>query len=151
VNKNLRIVFLAVLVCIAPIGCTKTANGPEVQGAVAGHVRNFLTDVEPGLRPGARLACSLYLDYAVTPQDRVDLTNNIHVISSIIAGTTLDTSPGDLSKRIQAALPPAKESKEVADAVSGGWGVAVPFVHGDPALLVKVTQDLAGGCADSTQ
>lgn len=153
-QKNVRsflIFFLAALFCVGWGPCATTSNGPEVQGNAAAKVRDFLKTVEPGLRPSAKVACSFYLSYATTDKDRADLKANIFAVSSIVSGTSADLNPGDLSRNIQAALPASPENKSLADGITGAWAIALPFIQGDPALLIKVTQDLAAGCVDATK
>ncbi len=145
--KTLQFV-LPYFIAIICIGC---ATPPTVPGNAAANVRNFLNEVEPALRPGARLGCMVYIDFAVKTQDRATVTAAIQKISSIVAGTSITTSPGDLSKSIQAVLPSnVSQAKTLADAIAGGWGIALPYIKGDPSLLLKVTQDLAAGCMDAT-
>lgn len=143
--------IVSILAVCLLASCANGPNGPQVQGNAAAHVRNFLTDVEPAVRPTVRLAGSLYLDYAANPKDRADLKANIFTASSIAAATTADTTPGDLSKAIQAALGPAPENKQLADSIAGSWGIVLPFVKGDPALILKWVEDISGGLADCTK
>ncbi len=140
-----------ILILIASVPLLFGCANQQIQGNAATAVRNFITTIEPGLRPAAKVACSFYLSYATTDKDRADLKANIYAVSSIVAGATGDLSPGDLSKQIQAALPASPENKSLADSVAGAWAIGQPFIKGDSALLIKVTGDLAAGCADSTQ
>lgn len=128
---------------LALTGC----GTPQIKGDAAAHVRNFIQNIEPGLKPAAAAACSLVLSFAVNPQDRADVKKDLFVVASIVSAANADQTPGQLSKSIQAALPKADEYRTLADSIAGGWAIALPFIKGDPELLLKVTSDLAAGCA----
>lgn len=145
--KKLSRFFYCILICFTAGACADQT----IKGDAAAHVRNFITDIEPGIRPTVRLSATFYLDYATNPKDRADLKANIFTASSIAAAITIDTTPGALSKAIQAALPAGQENQQLADAIAGSWGIALPFVKGDPALVLKWVQDIAGGLADATK
>lgn len=145
--------FILILGLCVPFeeGCEYTGNGPQIKGDTAAHVRSFMTTVEPGIRPSVRLSATLYLDYATNPADRADLKANIFTASSIAAAIDDSVTPGELSKRIQAALPAGDENKQLADAIAGSWGIVLPFAKGDPAILITWISDIAGGLADVTK
>jgi hypothetical protein len=138
--KNISLCLLFGLLCVS---CQ--TGDPQVQGDTAAHVRNFIQNIEPGLKPAAAAASSLVLSFAVSDKDRADVKADLYVIASIVAAATPDQTPGDLSKAIQAAVPKNADYRTLADAVAGGWAIALPFIKGDPALLIKVTGDIAAG------
>lgn len=141
--------ILSIFTAIAVAGCATTSNGPEVQGSAASSVRNFINNIEPGLKPAAATACSLVLNLAVTAQDRADVKKDLFVVASVVGSASPDQTPGELSKAIQGALPKTPEYKQLADAIAGGFAIALPFIKGDPQLFLKVTSDLAAGCAQT--
>lgn len=126
-------------------GCATTDDGLQVQGDNAAQVRNFVEKVEPTLKPAAAMAAGFVLNLAVSPKDRSDMKADLCVVAGIIAAATPEQTPGQLSKAIQAALPKAPEWVTLADSIAGGFAIALPYMKGDPDLLLKVTADIAAG------
>jgi pectin methylesterase-like acyl-CoA thioesterase len=145
--KTLISFFALIAFALSQMGGCATTSSQQIPGTTAASVRNFITDVEPGLKPAATLACTIVLDLAVSAQDRADVKKDLFVVASIVGAANPDETPGDLSKAIQAAIPAAPENKQLADSIAGGFAIALPFIKGDTALFLKVTSDLSGGCA----
>lgn len=141
---------LICVICGFFVGCETTGNGPQIKGDFAANVRNFVTAVEPSFRPAAAGVCALAISLGATAQDRADMRADIYTASSIVAAWD-GQSPPALRDSLFAALPKTSEYRTVAETISGLAAVANPFIKGDPALLIKVTADLAAGCADATK
>lgn len=136
--------------CACLVACATTSDGPQVQGDFAARARNFIAVTEPGFRPAARAACALTISLAVDPQDQAKVKQAVHDVSSIVAAWN-GQSPDDLEKSLEAVLPKEDEYRGLAQSVSALCAIASPFIRGDPQLLLKVTSDVAAGCADATR
>lgn len=139
---------LAILAALILTGCATTSNGPEVQGKTAADIRHFIRVTEPGYRVAAKTVCALVINTAVQPADRAEVKAAVSKISSVIAASN-GQDPAAFEAGIAAQLP--EQYKPLAPAISALYAVAFPFIKGDPQLLLKVTSDLAAGCADATR
>lgn len=134
---------LAVALCVGGSGCA-TDSTQTIQGDTAAHVRNFIEKIEPGLKPAAFASCSIAF-LAVPADDLAYVKRDLYTVASIIDAASVEQTPGDLSKSIQAVLPPGELYKTLADSIAGTWAIALPYIKGDIQLTVKVTGDIAGG------
>lgn len=145
--KKLQFSIAPLLACLLFFsGCAGTLTVP---GKTAAQIRNFISATEPSIRPTTRTVCALAL-LAVKPEDREATKAAIFKASSVVAASN-GMSPEQLTAAIMAAIGDTPDNRALATAIAGVYGIAFPFITGDPQLLLKVLGDIAAGCADATR
>ena len=146
--NKLTIVAVA-LMSLFMIGCSTTNTGTDNQIGGTTGVENAL----PYIKPAVILACTVVLEQALTPEDRVEKAKMINHIATVVESLTVGQTPtpDQLQKALTDYLPAEKThwAKYVV-AVKDIYAAQFAKLNGDAALAVKVLNAIAAGCKDAT-
>jgi len=137
------------LMSLFMVGCSTTNTGGDNQVGGTTAVENAL----PYIKPAVILTCTVVLEQAVSPEDRVEKAKMINHISAIVEALTVGQTPtpDQLQKALIDYLPVEKThwAKYVV-AVKDIYAAQFAKINGDAALAVKVLNAIAAGCKDAT-
>jgi hypothetical protein len=137
------------LMSLLMIGCSTTNTGGDNQIGGTTAVENAL----PYIKPAVILACTVVLEQALSPEDRVEKAKMINHISTVVESLTVGQTPtpDQLQKALTDYLPAEKThwAKYVV-AVKDIYAAQFAKLDGDAALAVKVLNAIAAGCKDAT-
>lgn len=131
------------------IGCSTTNNGNDNQVGGTTAVENAL----PYIKPAVILACTVVLEQALSPEDRVEKAKMINHVSTIVESLTVGQTPtpDQLQKALTDYLPVEKTHwTKYVIAVKDIYAAQFSKINGDAALAIKVLNAIAGGCKDAT-
>ena len=137
------------LMSLFMIGCstTNTDGDNQIGGTTA--VENAL----PYIKPAVILACTVVLEQALSPEDRVEKAKMINHIATVVESLTIGQTPtpDQLQKALTDYLPAEKThwAKYIV-AVKDIYAAQFAKLNGDAALAVKVLNAIAAGCKDAT-
>jgi hypothetical protein len=137
------------LMSLFMIGCstTNTDGDNQIGGTTA--VENAL----PYIKPAVILACTVVLEQALSPEDRVEKAKMINHIATVVESLTVGQTPtpDQLQKALTDYLPAEKThwAKYIV-AVKDIYAAQFAKLNGDAALAVKVLNAIAAGCKDAT-
>ena len=137
------------LMSLFMIGCSTTNTGGDNQVGGTTAVENAL----PYIKPAAILACTVVLEQALSPEDRVEKAKMINHIATVIESLTVGQTPtpDQLQKALTDYLPQEKTHwAKYIIAVKDIYASQFVKLNGDAALAVKVLNAIAGGCKDAT-
>jgi len=147
--NKLNLIVIA-LMGIFLTGCSTTNTGGDNQVGGTTAVENAL----PYIKPAVILACTVVLEQALSPEDRVEKAKMINNVATIVQGLTIGQTPtpDQLQKALTDYLPAekthwAKYIVVVKDIYAAQFGK----LNGDAALAVKVLNAIASGCKDATE
>ena len=147
--NKLNLIVIA-LMGIFLTGCSTTNTGRDNQIGGTTAVENAL----PYIKPAVILACTVVLEQALSPEDRVEKAKMINNVATIVQGLTIGQTPtpDQLQKALTDYLPAekthwAKYIVVVKDIYAAQFGK----LNGDAALAVKVLNAIASGCKDATE
>lgn len=132
------------------VGCatTNTSSDNQIGGTTA--VENAL----PYIKPAVILACTVVLEQALSPEDRVEKAKMINNVATVVESLTTGQTPtpDQLQKALADHLPIEKThwAKYVV-AVKDIYASQFSKLNGDAALAVKVLNAIASGCKDATE
>jgi hypothetical protein len=137
------------LMSLFMIGCSTTNTGGDNQIGGTTAVENAL----PYIKPAVILACTVVLEQALSPEDRVDKAKMINHVATVVESLTIGQTPtpDQLQKALTDYLPAEKThwAKYVV-AVKDIYAAQFAKLNGDAALAVKVLNAIAAGCKDAT-
>ena len=138
------------LMSLFMIGCSTTNTGGDNQVGGTTAVENAL----PYIKPAVILACTVVLEQALSPEDRVDKAKMINHVATVIESLTIGQTPtpDQLQKALTDYLPAEKThwAKYVV-AVKDIYAAQFAKLNGDAVLAVKVLNAIAAGCKDATE
>ena len=147
--NKLNLIAIA-LMGIFMIGCSTTNTGGDNQVGGTTAVENAL----PYIKPAVILACTVVLEQALSPEDRVEKAKMINHIATVVESLTVGQTPtpDQLQKALTDYLPIEKThwAKYVV-AVKDIYAAQFARLNGDAALAVKVLNAIAAGCRDATE
>jgi hypothetical protein len=137
------------LMSLFMVGCSTTNTGGDNQIGGTTGVENAL----PYIKPAVILACTVVLEQALSPEDRVEKAKMINHIATVVESLTIGQTPtpDQLQKALTDYLPAEKThwAKYVV-AVKDIYASQFAKLNGDAALAVKVLNAIAAGCKDAT-
>jgi hypothetical protein len=137
------------LMSLFMVGCSTTNTGGDNQIGGTTAVENAL----PYIKPAVILACTVVLEQALSPEDRVEKAKMINHIASVVESLTIGQTPtpDQLQKALTDYLPAEKThwAKYIV-AVKDIYAAQFAKLNGDAALAVKVLNAIAAGCKDAT-
>jgi hypothetical protein len=137
------------LMSLFMVGCSTTNTGGDNQIGGTTGVENAL----PYIKPAVILACTVVLEQALSPEDRVEKAKMINHIATVVESLTIGQTPtpDQLQKALTDYLPAEKThwAKYVV-AVKDIYAAQFGKLNGDAALAVKVLNAIAAGCKDAT-
>jgi len=144
--KNiLPLIFLPLIIT----SCATTQPGDSNNTAQTA-VENAL----PYIAPAVTLACTVVLEQALTPEDRVQKAIMINHVAVIVESLTRGTapSPDQLKKALTDYLPTEKTHwVNYVKAVKDIYAAQFIRINGDTKLAVDVLNAIAKGCKDATE
>ena len=148
--NKLKNLIVVVLMAISMVGCstTNTGNDNQIGGTTA--VENAL----PYIKPSVILACTVVLEQALSPEDRIQKAKMINHVATIVEALTVGQTPtpDQLQKALTDYLPADKTHwVKYVTVVKDIYAAQFAKINGDTALAVKVLNAIAGGCKDATE
>lgn len=147
--NKLNLIAVA-LMGIFMVGCSTTNTGGDNQVGGTTAVENAL----PYIKPAVILACTVVLEQAVSPEDRVEKAKMINNIATIVQALTVGQTPtpDQLQKALTDYLPVSKThwAKYVV-VVKDIYAAQFAKLNGNAELGVKVLNAIAAGCKDATE
>ena len=147
--NKLNLIAVA-LMGVFMIGCSTTNTGGDNQVGGTTAVENAL----PYIKPAVILACTVVLEQALSPEDRIEKAKMINNVATIVQSLTIGQTPtpDQLQKALTDYLPAEKThwAKYVV-AVKDIYAAQFGKLNGDAALAVKVLNAIASGCKDATE
>lgn len=147
-NKLNLILVAFTAILLSGCATTNTNNDNQIGGVTA--VENAL----PYIKPAVILACTVVLEQALSPEDRVEKAKMINNVATIVQSLTVGQTPtpDQLQKALMDYLPAQKThwSKYIV-ALKDIYAAQFAKLNGDAALAVKVLNAIAGGCKDATE
>jgi hypothetical protein len=143
--NKLRLVLVALL-SIFLGACATTPTG-KVDPATS--VSNAL----PYVKPAVVLACTVVLDQALSPSDRIEKAKMINHVASIVEGLTTGNAPtpAELQKALTDYLPEEKTHwVNYVSVIKDIYAQQFATLDGNTALAIKVLNGIASGCKDAT-
>jgi hypothetical protein len=147
-NKLLIIALLPLLM----VGCatTDTNNNNATGGTTA--VENVKAAL-PYVAPAVTLACTVVLEQAVSPQDRVEKAKMINHVATVVEGLTRGSTPTpeELQDALEDYLPTEKTHwVSYVNVIKDIYAQQFSKLGGDGKLAVEVLNAIAKGCKDAT-
>ncbi|NBW14621.1 MAG: hypothetical protein EBR82_42140 [Caulobacteraceae bacterium] len=146
--NKLNLIAVA-LMGIFMVGCSTTNTGGDNQVGGTTAVENAL----PYIKPAVILACTVVLEQALSPEDRIEKARMINHIATIVESLTIGQTPtpDQLQKALTDYLPVEKTHwAKYVIAVKDIYAAQFTKLNGDAALAVKVLNAIAAGCKDAT-
>ena len=146
--NKLNLIAVA-LMGIFMVGCSTTNTGGDNQIGGTTAVENAL----PYIKPAVILACTVVLEQALSPEDRIEKARMINHIAAIVESLTIGQTPtpDQLQKALTDYLPVEKTHwAKYVIAVKDIYAAQFAKLNGDAALAVKVLNAIAAGCKDAT-
>ena len=146
--NKLNLIAVA-LMGIFMVGCSTTNTGGDNQIGGTTAVENAL----PYIKPAVILACTVVLEQALSPEDRIEKARMINHIATIVESLTIGQTPtpDQLQKALTDYLPVEKTHwAKYVIAVKDIYAAQFTKLNGDAALAVKVLNAIAAGCKDAT-
>ena len=142
--------IMVVLLSIFMIGCstTNTDKNNEIGGTTA--VENAL----PYIKPAVILACTVVLEQALSPEDRIEKAKMINHVAAVVEALTVGQTPtpDQLQKALTDYLPIEKTHwAKYITALKDIYSAQFNKLNGNTALAIKVLNAIAGGCKDATE
>jgi len=146
--KNiLAILTLPVLIT----GCTTTGSNSEDTGGTT--PKQAVESALPYIAPAVTLACTVVLEQALSPEDRVEKAKMINHVATVIESLTRGATPtpDQLKNALTDYLPQEKTHWVVyVNAVKDIYAQQFARLNGDGKLAVDVLNAIARGCKDAT-
>ena len=147
--NKLNIIAVALMgLLITSCSTTNTGGGSQIGGTTG--VENAL----PYIKPAVILACTVVLEQALSPEDRIEKAKMINNVATVVQSLTIGQTPtpDQLQKALTDYLPAEKThwAKYVV-ALKDIYAAQFAKLNGDAALAVKVLNAIAAGCKDATE
>ena len=147
--NKLNIIAVA-LMGIFMVSCSTTNTGGDNQVGGTTAVENAL----PYIKPAVILACTVVLEQALSPEDRVEKAKMINNVATIVQSLTVGQTPtpDQLQKALMDYLPAQKThwSKYIV-ALKDIYAAQFAKLDGNGILAVKVLNAISSGCKDATE
>ena len=146
--KNiLPVVLLPFLIA----GCVTTGGGGSDVGGTT--PRDAVENALPYISPAVTLACTVVLEQALSPEDRVEKAKMINHVATIVESLTRGSTPtpDQLQKALTDYLPQDKThwAKYVV-ALKDIYAAQFTKLNGDAKLGIDVLNAIAKGCKTAT-
>ena len=146
-------IFLPLALTVILAGCA-TNNGGNGGSDVGGTTpKQAVENALPYIAPAVTLACTVVLEQAVSPEDRVEKAKMINHVATIVEGLTRGATPtpDQLQKALLDYLPAEKThwAKYIV-VVKDIYAAQFAKLDGDAKLGVDVLNAIAKGCKTAT-
>jgi len=146
-------IFLPLALTVILAGCA-TNNGGNGGSEVGGTTpKQAVENALPYIAPAVTLACTVVLEQAVSPEDRVEKAKMINQVATIVEGLTRGTTPtpDQLQKALLDYLPAEKTHwAKYITVVKDIYAAQFAKLDGDAKLGVDVLNAIAKGCKTAT-
>jgi predicted thioredoxin/glutaredoxin len=136
-----------VLIPFVMAGCATTGTDGKIDAAQT--VENAL----PYITPAVTLTCTVVLDQALSPTDRVDKAKMINHVAAIVEGLTAGTTPTpeQLQKALTDYLPVEKMHwVNYVTSIKDLYAAQFSKINGNTKLTIDVLNAIAKGCKNAT-
>lgn len=136
-----------VLIPFVMASCATTGADRKIDAAQT--VENAL----PYIAPAVTLTCTVVLDQALSPTDRVDKAKMINHVAAIVEGLTAGTTPTpeQLQKALTDYLPVEKTHwVNYVTSIKDLYAAQFSKINGNTKLTIDVLNAIAKGCKDAT-
>lgn len=140
--------FLGVI--LAGCSTTNTGGGSDVGGTTP---KQAVESALPYIAPAVTLACTVVLDQAVSPEDRVEKAKMINHVATIVESLTRGSTPtpDQLQKALTDYLPQEKTHwVKYVTVVKDIYAAQFIKIDGDAKLGIDVLNAIAKGCKAAT-
>ena len=147
-NKLLLIALLPLLMT----GCTTTSNNNNNATGGTTAAENIKTAL-PYVAPAVTLACTVVLEQALSPQDRIDKAKMINHVATVVEGLTRGATPtpDELQDALEDYLPTEKTHwVSYVNVIKDIYAQQFAKLGGDGKLAVELLNAIAKGCKDAT-
>jgi len=146
-------IFLPLALTVILAGCA-TNNGGNGGSDVGGTTpKQAVENALPYIAPAVTLACTVVLEQAVSPEDRVEKAKMINQVATIVEGLTRGTTPtpDQLQKALLDYLPAEKTHwAKYITVVKDIYAAQFAKLDGDAKLGIDVLNAIAKGCKTAT-
>jgi len=146
-------IFLPLALTVILAGCA-TNNGGNGGSDVGGTTpKQAVENALPYIAPAVTLACTVVLEQAVSPEDRVEKARMINQVATIVEGLTRGATPtpDQLQKALLDYLPAEKTHwAKYITVVKDIYAAQFSKLGGDAKLGVDVLNAIAKGCKTAT-
>jgi len=146
-------IFLPLALTVILAGCA-TNNGGNGGSEVGGTTpKQAVENALPYIAPAVTLACTVVLEQAVSPEDRVEKAKMINQVATIVEGLTRGATPtpDQLQKALLDYLPAEKTHwAKYITVVKDIYAAQFAKLDGDAKLGVDVLNAIARGCKTAT-
>lgn len=140
--------FLGVI--LAGCSTTNTGGGSDVGGTTS---KQAVESALPYIAPAVTLACTVVLEQAVSPEDRVEKAKMINHVATIVESLTRGSTPtpDQLQKALTDYLPQEKTHwVKYVTVVKDIYAAQFIKIDGDAKLGIDVLNAIAKGCKTAT-
>lgn len=142
---------LSLAVILAGCSTTNTGGGSDIGGTTT--PKQAVESALPYIAPAVTLACTVVLEQAVSPEDRVEKAKMINNVATIVEGLTRGSTPtpDQLQKALTDYLPAEKThwAKYIV-VVKDIYAAQFAKIGSDAKLGVDVLNAIARGCKTAT-
>jgi len=142
------------LVSLLAVGCTTTNNGGSNNEVGGTTPKQAVENALPYISPAVTLACTVVLEQALSPEDRVEKAKMINHIATVVEALTRGATPtpDELQKALTDHLPVEKThwAKYIVT-VKDIYAAQFAKLNGDAKLGVDVLNAIARGCKVATE
>ena len=146
--KLLPILALPILIT----GCTTTGGNNSETGSTT-TPKQAVENAIPYIAPAVTLACTVVLEQAVSPNDRIEKARMINHVATVVESLTRGTTPTpeQLQKALTDYLPQDKTHwVKYVTVVKDIYAAQFVKLDGDVKLGVDVLNAIAKGCKTAT-
>lgn len=152
VLNNFMNIFLPLALITILAGCSTTNNGgnSDVGGTTP---KQAVENALPYIAPAVTLACTVVLEQAVSPEDRVEKAKMINHVATIVESLTRGSTPtpDQLQKALTDYLPTEKTHwVKYITVVKDIYAAQFAKLNGDAKLGIDVLNAIAKGCKTAT-
>ena len=142
----------ALVAILAGCSTTNTGGGSDVGGTTT--PKQAVENALPYIAPAVTLACTVVLEQAVSPDDRVEKAKMINHVATVVEGLTRGATPtpDQLQKALTDYLPAEKTHwAKYITVVKDIYAAQFAKLDGDAKLGIDVLNAIAKGCVTATQ
>jgi hypothetical protein len=142
-----------VLVPFLLVGCATNDGGNGGSDVGGTTPKQAVESALPYIAPAVTLACTVVLEQALSPEDRVDKAKMINHVATIVEGLTRGATPtpDQLQKALTDYLPAEKTHwAKYITVVKDIYAAQFAKLGGDAKLGVDVLNAIAKGCKTAT-
>ncbi len=144
--------FVALAFILAGCATNNTGGGDSEIGGTT--PKQAVENALPYIAPAVTLACTVVLEQALSPEDRIDKAKMINHVATIVESLTRGTTPTpeQLQKALTDYLPAEKTHwAKYISVVKDIYATQFAKLDGDAKLGIDVLNAIAKGCVTATE